>query len=323
MRHKVLSILALVFQLAVCLSSQPESQHTRSVRDLTSFGGAGGLHSADPGRAGRQVKSSQVTQNEDPITHNLHTGQFCSDISGWTDVFYKNDTEVCCESSFKKNCTEKEKTVMVDVTTMECEVIAWADCSMDWKNTTGFTCDMQPQNYTEKECEIKTRNITHTKMEPHCENVTYDNCVTLWDENANGDKIWTGNEDCKPITWTKCELKPVNKTFQDVYSECKNTTTHPYDSHKNGTKIMTIDIQKCEVKTAVDCKPVTIQKEATAKWQECEDIKMDSCDERPVRRPTQDPIHKKKCLIQAQDQDDDDETTTDGTGEGPDQGESE
>ena len=53
-------------------------------------------------------------------------------------------------------------------------------------------------------------------MEPKCENVTRQDCVTKWEVRTGGRKVWAGNEDCKPVTWMKCELVPVNKLFNQA-----------------------------------------------------------------------------------------------------------
>jgi len=312
---KVLLIPAVLLHVVACMPDLLELNQ-RAGRDLSDFSdafqqlqGDHHHHHHDHGdeRAGRAEDdedeiqgSSPDDEDKDPTTEELHGGQFCSDLSEYSDVDYETVKEQCCESTFKKNCTEKSKTILMDVTEIKCEVKAWAECKMNWTNTEGLECKMKPQNYTKMKCEIETKNITHIKMEPVCENVTYDNCVTLWDETDGGEKIWTGNEECKPITWTKCELKPKNKTFQVMHSICSEDGTVPYDGHMSVPKDFMVDITNCEVKHAVNCEPVTKKAAAEAKWQECEDVKMDSCEPVDVRKPFQTKIHKKKCLIQQQ-----------------------
>ena len=37
----------------------------------------------------------------------------------------------------------------------------------------------------------------HIKLEPRCRNVTKQDCVTKWELNAQGRKVWAGNEECR------------------------------------------------------------------------------------------------------------------------------
>ena len=34
-----------------------------------------------------------------------------------------------------------------------------------------------------------TKTVPHVKMVPHCKNVTKQNCVTLWETDANGKQV--------------------------------------------------------------------------------------------------------------------------------------
>ena len=42
-----------------------------------------------------------------------------------------------------------------------------------------------------------SRPEIHIKLEPRCRNVTKQDCVTKWELNAQGRKIWAGNEECR------------------------------------------------------------------------------------------------------------------------------
>ena len=43
----------------------------------------------------------------------LHTGEFCVDVSTYTDVQYDNDTIEICDSTFSKQCTDKFEEVPI------------------------------------------------------------------------------------------------------------------------------------------------------------------------------------------------------------------
>ena len=40
--------------------------------------------------------------------------------------------------------------------------------------------------------------------------------MTKWELKSDGRKVWAGNEDCKPVTWKKCELVEVPKDFEQA-----------------------------------------------------------------------------------------------------------
>ena len=61
-----------------------------------------------------------------------------------------------------------------------------------------------------------SRPEIHIKLEPRCRNVTKQDCVTKWELNSQGRKVWAGNEECRPVTWQKCELEEVPKNFNQA-----------------------------------------------------------------------------------------------------------
>ena len=36
--------------------------------------------------------------------------------------------------------------------------------------------------------------------------MTKQNCVTLWEKDAEGNQVWAGKEGCEPVTWQECKL---------------------------------------------------------------------------------------------------------------------
>ena len=42
-----------------------------------------------------------------------------------------------------------------------------------------------------------SRPEIHIKLEPRCRNVTKQDCVTKWELNSQGRKVWAGNEECR------------------------------------------------------------------------------------------------------------------------------
>ena len=49
--------------------------------------------------------------------------------------------------------------------------------------------ELAPKLFVEKTCTQGKKEIPHTKMLPECKNVTKQNCVTLWETDADGKQV--------------------------------------------------------------------------------------------------------------------------------------
>ena len=45
----------------------------------------------------------------------LHNEEFCTDVSQYSDKYYKDETETCCTTSYMPNCVRKQKKFCVEV----------------------------------------------------------------------------------------------------------------------------------------------------------------------------------------------------------------
>jgi len=296
MNHLVLLITVLLSSPSLSFPSESDDAlDQRDGRALKGYGTQGG------GKNSFSLSSLQSQTLEsgsgDDESEDLHSGKYCTDLSVYGPILYKDLSTVCCESKSEKKCVNKEKTIQETVTEMRCELVGWADCTMDWVEEPGSTCETATDTYPEMKCETKTRTVQHQKMEPRCWNETFDNCVTRLDDN--GDAIET-EDDCEKVVWKKCELVPVTKDFEEMYTDCYAEGEIVYDTYANGTKPTTVDIQTCEVKHAIDCKPIEITKTIVVEWTECNEEPQIDCQSRNTKMPYQEYIGRKKCLINGQ-----------------------
>ena len=58
--------------------------------------------------------------------------------------------------------------------------------------------ELAPKLFVEKTCTQGKKEIPHTKMLPECRNVTKQNCVTLWETDADGKQVNHKNI-CRPF----------------------------------------------------------------------------------------------------------------------------
>ena len=122
-------------------------------------------------------------------------------------------------------------------------------------------------------------------------------CVTLWETDDQGEQIWAGTEQCEPVTWQECEL--VEKEVQFIVPEVTCSTKQELWYHepepKAGsqmTNTFTCEIlssSHCSTQTRPDCKQIT--------WNECREKPVMNCKAKKVHVPTQELLHRKKCLL--------------------------
>ena len=133
---------------------------------------------------------------------------------------------------FFSQCETKSENVCIDVTETKCEVVPYKECKMGLEPQEYTEKKLAPKLFVEKSCYEGRKNVPHKKLFPECRNVTKQNCVTLWETDENGEQvgkylntftkifytqnfaqIWSGTEQCEPVTWQECELKEKDVQF--------------------------------------------------------------------------------------------------------------
>jgi len=139
--------------------------------------------------------------------------------------------------------------------------------------------------------------VQHTKMMPECRNVTKQNCITKWQEDANGNQVWAGNEDCEPVTWRECKLVPRQVDFKVPKINCEDGEEIPYTDMEPTEKTQMTTKMTCVVKHTKNCSPIASTKCQSINYQECAEIPNEVCENVEMSIPHQDKEHKKKCLL--------------------------
>merc|ERR1712168_454562 len=195
----------------------------------------------------------------DPHSNDLH----CVDVSTYEMVMWDEVP------------TKKSKNLCEDVTTLECKVIGYTKCEMEMVPLPYKGNKMVRKIFEQQVCTEELIMEKHKKKRPKCEEVTKQNCVTKWEILPTGEKVWSGNEDCKPVKWKDCYLE-----------DCEDT------EEEEMTFKMT-----CEPYSAVECKPVTNQLCAFVEWEESHQEVQPICTDVNVDKPRQLVSHKKLCLL--------------------------
>lgn len=227
-----------------------------------------------------------------------HNDEFCVDVSTYGIVQYEPVSRKKCETTFEKICETKTEQVCDEVTEIECDIVPYTECSMKMEQTPYKSFDMVPQLKPRQACNESTGFQQHTKMMPECKNVTKQNCVTKWEtDEATGNQVWAGNEDCEPVTWRECQLVPRQVDFKVPKIDCFVVEQIPYMDCVDVEKVEMTLSMVCEVKHTTDCKPSTNTKCKNISFQECHQEPRENCTEIEIMIPEQEFKHKKKCLL--------------------------
>merc|ERR1719233_2075669 len=87
------------------------------------------------------------------------------------------------------------------ISTLQCSVLGYTKCDMTMESIPYKGFKMEEKNLPIKKCTEKMKTELHKKKKSECRDVTKQNCVTKWEVLPSGEKVWSGNEDCEPVTW--------------------------------------------------------------------------------------------------------------------------
>jgi len=228
----------------------------------------------------------------------------CTDISYWDVIKYETTSKQCCDTKLKQVCTDKNDQVCADVLELKCDVVAWGECISTPTSTKSTKCSVEYKDYDHQNCEDVKTSVSHTKKVPECKTITKNNCLTDWEVDDNGNKVWAGTETCTPVSWEECEIVEKTVDFPTVKTECGVNAKIKWVDFVDTTRDIVGLESKCEVKTAVNCQHEVVNKCAGVAWRECNMEPFEECRAVVVHTPDQEKVHQKKCLTSDQPQPD-------------------
>jgi len=226
-------------------------------------------------------------------------GGHCSDVSFFDHIKYSASKAECCANDNNKlRCEEKEEEVCVDVTEMICDVNAYADCQVEENSSGPGPCEGGYKNFDMRDCEEQEFKEAHIKQVPVCKNVTKNNCVTDWEVDDNGNKVWTGLENCTPVTWEECTIEDKEVDFPTVKTDCGVVSQIKYFDYTPQPGSSSSVSTNCSPRGSVSCRPVTRTDCIQVTYTDCSMGGGDEggCNRPDVFLPTQEKVHQKKCL---------------------------
>ena len=109
--------------------------------------------------------------------------------------------------------------------------------------------------------------------------------------------MWAGTEACEPVTWQECKLVPKDVNFIVPEITCKDGQEIWYHEPEPETASRMTNTFSCEVKRTTHCVANTRQDCKVIKFQECQEVPVYTCKPAHVHKPTQEKLHRKKCLL--------------------------
>merc|ERR1712119_13055 len=154
-----------------------------------------------------------------------------------------------------------------------------------YTSTTAKCCD----TVLKEDCITKTERVCEDATEIQCNTVTKDNCVTDWNIDEHGNKVWGGKEKCEPVSWEECKIVKKAVDFPAVKTNCDTVANIKWADFVQGTTEVIEMKQSCEVKSSVNCRPVTVNNCVDVRFTECELKAQDSCYSQTVYEPEEMP----------------------------------
>ena len=99
------------------------------------------------------------------------------------------------------------------------------------------------------------------------------------------------------MTWQECELVERDVQFIVPDVSCSNKQELWYHEPEPVTETQVTDTFTCQVKSANHCEATERPDCKEVSYQECRQVPVYSCKPTHVHAPTQEKLHRKKCLL--------------------------
>merc|ERR1712042_56433 len=95
----------------------------------------------------------------DPHSNDLH----CVDVSTYEDVVWDEVPRRKCGATFPKMIESKSKRLCEDVTTLQCNVIGYTECTMEMVSIPYKSFEMRQESFRRRKCTEGTKVEYHEK----------------------------------------------------------------------------------------------------------------------------------------------------------------
>ena len=78
-------------------------------------------------------------------------------------------------------------------------------------------------------------------------------------------QVWSGNEDCEPVTWNECKLVEYDVPFKVPAIVCEDAEFIPWNDCEETYKSQMTSKMTCKPSGAVECTPIHARRCTTGK----------------------------------------------------------
>ena len=144
--------------------------------------------------------------------------------------------------------------------------------------------------------DIKT--ITELKQMPVCVNVTKKQCDTKWEINADGEKVWAGNDNCHDVTWQDCTLEEREVTIEVPTFDCA-LAENPivFQNVRHQPAEFTVVKRECKPIAKPVCSVTMERRCKEVEWDDCVENVESNCFDALFKIPFQEFNHLIRCPI--------------------------
>lgn len=244
------------------------------------------------------VNSATIDPHKPHTTIDPHSpGPHCWDVSTYGNVYYHHVKREKCMTEFPKIPVPRKKRVCVDAHSVKCSIVPYLNCTMTEVETKYNVTMMVDHPFVPKTCVNVPVVHWHKKKVPVCRPVTKKQCVTNWEVDHDGKKVWSGNEDCKNVTWEKCDLIPRDFQYNTNGTNCTDgPPIEWWDCEKMPKKTKTYNMT-CIPLAALKCEAVKEEICKDIEWEDSYQKADEMCIDKMVHIPHQDRKHKKQCIL--------------------------
>ena len=220
------------------------------------------------------------------------------DVSRYENVTFTTNDETICNHQVERSCTPRQERVCATVPRTVCSLDLGYQCTHQ-VNTGIQRCDTsEDKQFTPKTCQTgDVQLLTETKKMPVCETVTKEVCDSKWIFNADGEKVWGGNENCKNKTWEDCKLVDRNVTEEVPTFTCQDAPAISYLGPVVREEQVETRRTTCSVVGGSICTVSQVEECTTVDWTDCVERVTTNCHEMTVRVPQQTRNHLLRCTV--------------------------
>ena len=223
----------------------------------------------------------------------------CVDISKYSDILFNLTVVDLCTYRTSRVCTKKTASACVSIPTQECKVVGYADCQSDEHSLTVHDDGVETSYFTAQDCfEDGFQVLNEHHKTPVCQNITREHCDSKWVLNADGEKVWAGNDNCETKTWEECTLEDVYDEVSVPKYTCVEQTPFSYNVPVLKELAIAYYDTRCAAAAYAECTTTSKQECVQIEYEECTDIVEPFCfGNMEFNVPYQTYDHRLKCIL--------------------------